>query len=182
MDERIDIWDSEGRPTGRSALKSEAHRMGWWHPTVHVWVYTPQAQVLLQQRGLDKVTFPGLWDVSVAGHMGAGEAPEEAALREIQEEIGLEAVPSGLEYLSLHQEQHQHPGGITDSEFHHLFLLRVAHSGLKLIPQASEVAALRWEPLTHLAEATWGLANPGAYVPHGSAYYAKIIKEIRSRL
>ena len=73
MDELIDILTSEGKATGKSALKSEAHHHGWFHATVHIWLFTTDAKVLLQKRGLNKKVFPGLWDISVAGHVGAGE-------------------------------------------------------------------------------------------------------------
>ena len=40
MDELIDIVDKDGNPTGESALKSEAHKNGWYHNTIHLWLYT----------------------------------------------------------------------------------------------------------------------------------------------
>ncbi len=182
MDERIDIWDEEGRPTGRTALKSEAHRMGWCHPTIHVWFYTQTGRVLLQRRAFDKETFPGLWDVSVAGHIGAGESALKGAVREIQEEIGLAVRPEELQPIGTFKAVHQHPGGIVDCEFHQAFLCLLQKPLSALTPQASEVADLKLKPLLTLAEEVWGLARPGLYVPHGTAYYQKVIAEIRLRL
>ncbi len=89
MDERVDILDEQGKPTGESCLKSEAHRNGLLHPTIHVWLYTPDGRVLIQQRGENKATHPLLWDVSVAGHVSAGEEVITAAIREVEEEVGL---------------------------------------------------------------------------------------------
>lgn len=182
MDERIEIWDAEGRPTGRTALKSEAHQMGWCHPTVHIWFYTGSGLVLLQQRASDKETFPGLWDVSVAGHIRAGEKPLEGAVREIREEIGLDVYPSDLEPIGTFKAVHEHPGGIVDCEFHHAFLCRLQKPLSQLVPLDSEVSELRLCPLISLAEEVWGLARPGRYVPHGTEYYQKVFREIRSRL
>ncbi|MDG1384280.1 MAG: NUDIX domain-containing protein, partial [Flavobacteriaceae bacterium] len=89
MDEYLDIWNSDGQPTGQSCLKNEAHQNGWFHPTVHIWFYTATPALLLQKRSLTKETFPGFWDVSVAGHVSAGESILEGAIREVKEEIGL---------------------------------------------------------------------------------------------
>ena len=54
MDELIDILTSEGKATGKSALKSEAHHHGWFHATVHIWLFTADEKILLQKRALTK--------------------------------------------------------------------------------------------------------------------------------
>ena len=79
MDELIDLLDENGKPTGKTALKSKAHQMGLFHATVHVWCYSRTGNVLLQQRAANKQANPLKWDVSVAGHIGAGESPELGA-------------------------------------------------------------------------------------------------------
>ena len=43
-----------------------------------------------------KNIYPLLWDVSVAGHIDAGETFFEAAIRECKEEIGLTLTPKIL--------------------------------------------------------------------------------------
>lgn len=182
MDERIEIWNASGVPTGRTALKSEAHRQGWYHPTVHVWFYTPSGKVLLQKRADSKETFPGLWDVSVAGHIQEGETPLQAAIREIEEEIGLRATAGDLCFLGRFRSEHRHPGGLLDREFHHCYLAELRQPLDELCPQASEVAELQLQPLLTFAEEVWGLARPGRYVPHSREYYAAVVKGIRSRL
>ena len=182
MDERIDIWDDNGHPTGTTAMKSEAHRKGLWHPTVHIWCYQPGGQILLQKRGASKDTFPGLWDVSVAGHIGAGEAPTIAALRELKEEIGLEIREEELEGIGIFQEEHMHPNGIIDREFHHCYLLKLTPPLPQLKLQAEEVSDLKWMPYLRFAEEAWGLARSDRYVPHQSKYYASVLRAIKKRI
>ncbi|MDT7830314.1 NUDIX domain-containing protein [Pricia sp. S334] len=182
MDELVDILDSQGNLTGKTALKSEAHKNGWPHPTVHVWFFTSDGKVLLQQRAKNKSTFPLLWDVSVAGHVNAGEPIKEAAIREVREEIGLDILKDDLQKIAVFRATHKHPEDIIDREFHHVFL-----SGLKvglqtLTKQESEVNALTLMPLLRFAEETWGLANPGKYVPHGAEYYQSVVKAIKGRI
>ena len=86
MDELIDILDNNGNYTGKTCLKSEAHEYGYFHPTVHIWLYTSDKKILLQKRAATKKVFPGLWDISVAGHVATGEKIEIAAIREIKAE------------------------------------------------------------------------------------------------
>ena len=88
-EEYVDLFDSDDRPLSRSVPKRQAHQQGLWHRSAHVWIYDRTGNILMQKRAQTKDTFPGLWDISVAGHISAGEPPTEGALRELKEEIGL---------------------------------------------------------------------------------------------
>ena len=101
MDEYLDIVDEKCRPTGETALKSEAHAKGLYHNTIHLWLYTTKGEILLQQRSHKKIIFPLLWDVSVAGHIDAGETFIEAVIRETEEEIGLKLEVEALKLVAL---------------------------------------------------------------------------------
>ncbi|HMB64277.1 MAG TPA: NUDIX domain-containing protein [Eudoraea sp.] len=182
MDELVDILDMNGAPTGQTAMKSEAHSKGLFHPSVHVWLYTKNGHVLIQQRGREKKTHPLLWDVSVAGHVGAGEAIIATAIREVEEEIGLVLSGNDLEKVGVFKSVQKHGETFTDCEFHHTYIgeLKVPLSALK--KQDSEVKALAIIPLIQLAEEVWGKANPSEYVPHEPEYYKAIIKAIKARL
>jgi len=182
MDELIEIWDASGVPTGKTALKSEAHKAGWFHPTVHIWFYTASGKVLLQLRADQKETFPGLWDVSVAGHVHAEETPLDAAQREIKEEIGLDMKPGSLHFLGRSKSEHAHPGGILDREFHYVYLSELNVPLEALRPQEGEVSGLELRSLLQFSEEVWGMANPARYVPHSREYYRAVIKAIQSRL
>ncbi len=182
MDERVAIWDENGQPTGREALKSEAHKNGWFHPTVHIWFYTQDGRILLQQRSAKKLTFPLLWDVSVAGHISAGESIAEAAVRETAEEIGLDINFSELESIGVFKSVRKHHEELIDCEFHHTFLCLLRRPPGELKKQDEEVAALKLVPLITFAEELWGLANPGKYVPHAPAYYKTVIRQVQKRL
>lgn len=182
MDERIDILDADGNFTGKTAMKSEAHTMGWFHPTVHIWCYTSGGKILLQQRGKEKDTHPLLWDVSVAGHVGTGETIERSALREVKEEIGLKISVEQLEKIGVFKSVQRPHENVTDCEFHHTFLCELLVPLAHLSKQESEVEALALLPLSQFAEETWGMANLKKYVPHATDYYATVIKAIKERL
>lgn len=180
MDESIDILDSKGNLTGRTAMKSEAHRQGLFHQTVHIWFYTSDGEILLQQREKNKDTHPLLWDVSVAGHIGAGEEIEMAAIREVEEEIGLAIKKEDLQKIGFYPSFFKHRKDLIDNEFHHTFIceLKVPLENLK--KQESEVKDLKLVSITRFSEEFNDEGLSEKYVPHSKNYYASIIGEIEN--
>src|SRR5690606_28965811 len=70
------------------------------HRSVHVLVIHPaDGTLLLQKRSLTKDTNPGLWDISVGGHVTFAQSYEEAVVRETREELGVAVTLNDLEYL-----------------------------------------------------------------------------------
>ena len=78
--------------------RSEVHRLGLRHRAVHILVFNDRGEVFLQQRSLSKDSCPGIWDSSCSGHLDAGERYGDAAVRELNEELGL-LLSEPLEYL-----------------------------------------------------------------------------------
>lgn len=182
MDELITILDSEGNFTGKIKLKSYAHSMGLFHATVHIWFYTIDGMILIQQRGKNKDTYPLLWDVSVAGHIAAGEETELSAIREVKEEIGITVTGDSLEKIGVFKSVQKHNKNLIDCEFHHTFLCELKMPFENLQKQESEIAALHLIPLTQFSKEISGITNNHKYVPHSNIYYKTIIKAIQKRI
>ena len=180
MDEWVDIVDRSGQRTGKAVLKSDAHREGYLHPTVHIWCYAEDGLVLLQKRGAFKTTFPLMWDVSVAGHIGAGEEPIAAALREIKEEIGISVQAAQLQKMGLFQEMHRHENGIIDAELHHIYILKLDSKTTDLKLQPEELEALEWWDLEKLKQAVRNRIGKENIVPHELSYYEAVIRAIEA--
>lgn len=179
MDELIDIVDENGKYTGKTCLKSEAHKNGYFHPTIHVWLYTKDQQILLQKRALTKKVFPGLWDISVAGHIAAGEEIALAALREVSEEIGFEIQLENLDKIGTRKHMVNHPNGIIDNEFHHVYISELTTGIDRLVIQEEEVDELKLFPLETLLN-TKHLEN--VLLPKYHNYYAFVYDKIIQKL
>ncbi len=183
MDEYIDIVDEHGQPTGKTALKSDAHKNGWYHNTIHLWLYTLRGEMLLQQRSHKKAIHPLLWDVSAAGHIDAGETFVEAALRETKEEIGLELQPKDLMKIGVEcHESSYNDGTIQDNEFHQVFIAELKTKLNQLIPQKEEVEALK---LVSIEEFEVLLTHSEAnhhFIPSNKSYYKFVLKAIKDQL
>ena len=161
----FEIYTPEGVATGEACPRDEVHRLGLWHLTVHLWLRCGD-QVLIQKRSSTKETHPELWDISCAGHVDFGEAPREAALRELKEELGIEAptptlVPLGILRRDTH---HKH---LTDREWTCVYLQNWEEKPA-CRPDPSEVAAVQWLPWRDFRQAL--TLEPGRYVPHEEEY------------
>lgn len=81
----LDIFDENMKHLG-SMERKKVHSTGALHRTFHCW-FVSKTSVFFQLRG-EHVGFPNLLDVTVGGHLRAGELVQDA-YREIGEEIGL---------------------------------------------------------------------------------------------
>ena len=95
------IDDSTGAVIGR-ATRRECHGdPKLIHRSVRIIVYHPDGRsILLQKRSAAKDIFPGRWDMAVGGHVDSGETPDQAAVREMGEELGM---PSDIPLKKLFQ-------------------------------------------------------------------------------
>ncbi|MEQ8219604.1 MAG: NUDIX domain-containing protein [Arenibacter sp.] len=182
MDELIDVLDADGNYTGTTIMKSEAHRKGVFHPSIHVWLYTKNGEILIQQRAINKDTHPGLWDVSVAGHIGAGEDVTESAIREVKEEIGLKILSKDLQKIGVFQYSYQHHKDLLDCEFHHTFLCELKVPLAKLEMQKSEVADLSLITMPNFQRELESKIHSKKYVPYDLDYYEAIFHAIKKKL
>ena len=182
MDELVDIVDENGIVSGLVCLKSEAHRKGYWHPSINVWLFTKDGEILIQKRVDTKDTFPGLWDVSVAGHIGASEQPIASAQREVFEEIGLGIDAGELMKIGTYRNIHRHSDILIDREFQYVYIaeLTVPMDRLKLQPE--EVAELKLLPISELKKVVFSSKKEGSYVPYSQEYFNMVFKAVEEQI
>ncbi|MDD6492432.1 MAG: NUDIX domain-containing protein [Firmicutes bacterium] len=105
--ELFDLCREDGTLTGHVKERSMVHRDGDFHRTVHIWIIRKREDggidVLLQKRSKNKDAFPGCYDISSAGHVRTEDDYETSALRELSEELGIEASREELRFIGLHE-------------------------------------------------------------------------------
>lgn len=148
--EILDIVDAHGVPTGQTAERETAHALGLRHRTAHVWIMRRHGgalQVLLQKRSGSKDSYPGCYDISSAGHIPAGVDFIPSALRELREELGVEAAPGDLHYCGQRQftfEAVFHGRLFRDNQVSNVYLLWLDREAEDFTLQAEEVSEVRW--------------------------------------
>lgn len=149
--EHVDQDDNSIGPITREF----AHRTGAPHRAVHVVVWNCHGRILLQKRAASKESYPGSWDTSVGGHVGAGESYATAALRECREELGIHIREIDLEPVGKHLFDELD----TDVEWVETFELE--HEG-PFDPDPREVESVRW----FTADEVDALVSEGKTTPH----------------
>lgn len=99
MEEKLDVLNELGEFTGEVATRKECHKKGLWHRAVYAFIIDENGNILLQKRSKNKRLWPDLWDVTVGGHVEAGEFGRQALIREVKEELGIDINDDDIKYL-----------------------------------------------------------------------------------
>jgi len=105
-DEMLLIYDENLNVLG-SELRSKIHKEGLLHQVVHCWIISEldgEKWIYFQQRSYEKKDFPGLYDISAAGHLNIGKDPKAAVKRETHEEIGITMEEENLKFIGTIKE------------------------------------------------------------------------------
>lgn len=138
--EYIDIFDENNKPIGQVKEKQQAHEDGNFHRTAHIWIINDKNELLLQKRSASKKSHPNCWDISGAGHISAGESVTEGAIRELKEELGVEATEKDLNYIATIKST-KNPKNM---EFGYVYLLRCNNKIEDYIFEDDEVSKVKY--------------------------------------
>ena len=170
-EEMIDVLDENGIKTGAIATRKEVHKKGLWHRAIVVAIINERNEILLQQRSMNKEKNAGLWDISAAGHISAGQDSLAAATREINEEvsvnIGFNVEVKEFRFMYSFRKQQVFKDDFIENQFYDFFILR--QNGLNkdsIKFQESEVQDIKFVSISKLNE----LRESGELVPRDEVY------------
>jgi 8-oxo-dGTP pyrophosphatase MutT (NUDIX family) len=93
-EELVDLVDADDRAVEvvtRAEMRARGASVR--HRACYVAVLTSAGELVVHRRADWKEVCPGYWDVCFGGVLGAGEAWDDAARRELAEEAGIDAEP-----------------------------------------------------------------------------------------
>lgn len=93
----LEIVNDQGTVIGEG-LRTVIHDKGLLHREVHVWLYTPNDEIIFQHRAKNKDTFPDLLASTAGGHVEKGDNWLNSAIKELKEETGIAAEPDELRF------------------------------------------------------------------------------------
>lgn len=87
-EEIFDVVDEFDRVVGQ-APRSTVHARKLLHRAVHIFIFNTRGELLLHERSATKDEYPLCYTSSASGHLASGEDYDAAAIRELDEELGL---------------------------------------------------------------------------------------------
>lgn len=154
-EELLDVLDSNGIKTGEILPRKEVHKRGLWHRIIVVAIVNEKNEILIQQRSENKDKNPGMWDISVTGHLSAGQDSLTAATREISEEVsvslGYSVEVRDFRFMFSYRKEEKVNDEHYDRQFYDFFILR--QNGLtadNIRFQAEEVQAIKFVSINEL--------------------------------
>lgn len=138
-DELVDIVDDDDHVI-ETVTRAEMRARRLQHRSVGIAVVSSDGRLLVHRRSTAKDLWPGLWDIAAGGVVTAGESYEDAARRELAEELGLTDVR--LDYLGQGRYVDDHVAEVCRG-------FRVVHDGPFTFDDG-EIVEVRWVTFAEL--------------------------------
>ena len=136
--ELLDVVDENNDILGIVEERKIVHEKALWHRLVSCWIMNEKGEILLQKRSSIKKRNPNKWS-RTGGHVNAGESVENAIIREVKEEIGIELSKQKLKLLDTYKK-----GSIQDKYFGYDFFASVTSKIGECVLQEEEVSAVKY--------------------------------------
>jgi isopentenyldiphosphate isomerase len=94
--EFFDLYDVNRNKTGKVLERGNKVPEGYYRLVVHVCIFNSEGKMLIQKRQPFKSGWSGMWDVTAGGSAMAGDTSQQAASRELKEEVGIDYSLEGV--------------------------------------------------------------------------------------
>ena len=163
--ELLEILNENGVGTGIPKTRQEIHQNGLWHRAIIVAIINNENKILIQKRSKNKEKFPGLWDLSVAGHVPFGLDSVACAASEVMEEIGY-MLPKAVEvkdfrFMTSFRNMIIVSDNFFENQFYDFFIYNIDLKLSDFVVQEDEVEEIRYATAYEIKQmAKQGLFHP----------------------
>lgn len=192
------VFDEKHQKVGENT-RAIVHQEGLWHETFHCWFVQKihgVPHLLFQLRSNLKKDFPGLFDITAAGHLLANEKVSDG-IREVKEELGVDLGMEDLKPIGIFKDSIVQKDFI-DNEFAHTYVYIIGPANPSFRLQEEEVSAIYSAPIADVISLykrevdhiilhcihsnspihSSLIVKPEDFVPHSEEYMRKVLKSL----
>lgn len=152
-----DLYDINRIKTGETTIRGNKIKKGRYRLTILICIFNSENKMLIQHRQPFKNPWPNLWDVTVGGSSIAGETSQDAAERELFEEIGLKLNFDNMRpSLTINFD-----GGFND-----VYLINNDVNANSLTLQQEEVKEVKWASMYEIIS----MIDENIFIPYNKNY------------
>lgn len=157
-----DILDREGKFTGYRMKRKKFNyfRAGQYHLVAHIWIKNSKGEFLVQKRSQNRMPMPGEW-AATGGSVRSGENSRQAAVRELQEELGIRVKESEIRYVRRF---------VRKNSFTDVWYAGVDAVIPSLVLQTEEVQEAKWVSAEQLKQ----MIEDGRFHDYGDDYFETV--------
>lgn len=149
-----DVYDMHRNKTGKKQIRGRQTAPGSYRMVIHTALFNSDGKMLIQQRQPFKQGFSGLWDITAGGSSLSGETSQQAAHRELMEEVGID--------YDFSQIRPHYTINFSDG-FDDVYVIQQDINDItKLNLQYEEVKAVKWADIDEI----FALTDQGRFVPY----------------
>ena len=160
--ELVDVLNSRKELTGEVCERNMVPENGY-RLSIHIWIMNDKGEILIQQRSSNRKMFPNKWS-NTGGACDAGETSLQTVLRELKEELNIEANLDDLEFIASYKRK---------KDYVDVWVLRQNIKVEDLIFQKEEVQAAKWVTLEKWLE----ILEQGEGIKSSTDYFIKYLNE-----
>ena len=142
MGELCDIYDINGKKTGKVFERGQNLNDGELQLVTDIWIINNKSQILIQKRSKDKVISPNIW-ATHGGCVATNETSLNGCIREAHEEIGILLNIKDIQLLTR---------SISDTLIMDSYIVIHEFNISLAILQGEEVGDLKWVSLNELKD------------------------------
>jgi isopentenyl-diphosphate delta-isomerase len=181
-EDHYEVLDDQGHSTGQLLSKGAVHEQELWHSTVNVWILNSRSEVLLQLRGKKVELNPETWDVAIGTHVRPNEDPTDAALRCLQDELGVTVTTDQIKHLFNIQSANPTKDGRVHRTLGHVFLVKRDIDINDFSYDKEKIAMLVWRPLIAVMGEVGGQDTAGSYYPRPGNYFPQLFDALQAEM
>lgn len=151
--ELFDLYTKDRLPMNETLCRGDTIPAGCYHIVVHVCIFNSSGEMLIQQRQPFKAGWSDMWDISCGGSAVSGEDSQNAAEREVSEELGITISLENIQpVLTIHFD-----GGFDDI---YAITKDLPLNEIRLQPE--EVQAVKWASEGEILS----MIDTGEFIPY----------------